>query len=153
MKIGKNLNVWVEDNNSLASKAFLKKVNFRFTRRFVDITKGGWIGVYLEWNADAYGFKFAQKSYVSYSGNEVYYALKFSDVKYRYKSKCVNSEIKYCNANFEIKVGLNLIRDRVFKKYINIGYVPMFHENLGYGARVWFAPEKWDKKTIRFEEE
>ena len=150
MKIGKNLNVWVEDTNSLASKAFLKKVNFRFTRRFVDITKQGWIGVYIEWNADVTGFKVAQKSSVGYfGGSEVMYTLHFPEVKYRYK----HDEFKYITTTFQISVGLNLIRHKVFKKYINIGYEPKFHENLGYGAIVWFAPKNWDKTVKRIEEE
>jgi len=96
--------------------------------------RNGFISVQLEWNAsiDRYLFKFAIKD-PTYQPSNCSYRLYFYNDELLNKNKLVF----HPSIEVELSVGPN-----------DKQYVPVFHDDLEYGAVVWFAPIGWQENDL-----
>ena len=107
---------------------------FHIDKKKVYYHRNGFISVQLSWDAsvDRHCFKFAVKD-PTYEPAECSYRLHF------YNDELLNKNKLVFHPSFEIvlSVGPN------DKKY-----VPVFHDDLEYGAVVWFAPLGWKENEL-----
>lgn len=141
---------YVEITSSPDEK-FFKKIKFSVTRFYAVKNEDGWIGVYInwksEWKNNSYKFKYAQKDVIGYLTDDVYYSLVFKEVKYKWTFERHKEKSSHID-EFKMQVGIQLIDEKTNEPpsgYNKINYNPKFHESLGYGAIVWFAPDSFDK--------
>lgn len=105
--------------------------------------KHGILEVYFTWDANEkaqggmkIGTYYGKTSAWDYKG----YTIGFPAIKYRYNKKNTWDSL------YEFRVILYGEKDKKFK------YEPLFHQNYGYAASVYFAPENWNvgAKEIKF---
>ena len=113
----------------------LAKYGFDVAALDVDLLADGWIRIHVRWTSakDKYKFKYVQKA-ASFFGVEKLLFLEFPEVKYRFYTSSNGIRTRF-TANTEIHVGL------ANNDESELECEPKFHDNIGYGVNVYFAPK------------
>ena len=138
----KRLNVrpWVRE----CSEAVFKKIGFEVHSLVFSELKNGLLRVDLEWRCEREEWKTKFSLYYGKSLGywDCAYLMHFPEIKYRFPSHRDDGKQKRFTTTACLEIGLECLVNRVARP---IRYEPLFHQNLGYGASVFFGPKrKWN---------
>lgn len=115
------------------AEKLLTAYGFETTALHADITKEGWVRVYVTWKAAKDEYKFRRPTHVgtTFAWSDKSFNFEFPLV---YRTHAMRHQLGF-------KVGLYNLRGR------KVSYTPKFVEYLKYGMLCWFAPRNWNTGT------
>lgn len=145
MKQGKyTITPFIETSLCEEATALYKEHKLEVTGVKFHRTANGFLCVRVDWDKSTVDCKFASKGMVGFEYNACTLELEFNPT---YQIKDLDFDIK-----LGIRVGLQLVDKNGDATEEYIKYEPLFFQNLGRGAAVYFGPKGWDRVKTTFVE-